>query len=214
MNDLNHTDNAMVISNTDKASSGNKFQNTVFDRIHQILDDTAIMKNKVLYNDVEIVYRKKKTESDIEITFPAKSRFKVIFETTKTMRNDRDNDKDVKAQAIINFHKKHNIEVIYAVVVKNDEDYTGSNTRNEININNKIAHEINEERQITAERDDCVHLFLREDEAYDCIEYIKNNLHKDRLTLINECREIIKNNKITKRKFEEEPQQLSFFNIM
>ena len=83
----------MVQSNKYKAQSGNDFQNSVFYKIHQIIGDVAIMKNKVRYNDVEIVYRQKKTESDIEITFPSKSRFKVICETTKTMRNDRDNDK-------------------------------------------------------------------------------------------------------------------------
>ena len=73
---------------------------------------------------------------------------------------------------------------------------------------------INEQREITAERNDCVHLFLRESEAYDCIEHIKDNLHKDNLTLISECRDIIKNNKRTEREFEEMPEQLSFFDMM
>ena len=204
----------MVQSNTQKALSGNDFQNSVFNKIHQIIGDVAIMKNKVLYDNVEIVYRKKKTESDIEMLFPSKSKFKVIFETTKTMRNDRDNDKDVKAQAIIKYHKEHNIEVLYAVVVMDDDTYTGSNAPKEIGMNNRIASEINEQREITAERNDCVHLFLRESEAYDCIEHIKDNLHKDTLTLISECRDIIKNNKRTKRDFEEMPVQLSFFDMM
>ena len=101
----------MVQANTDKAQSGNDFQNSVFDKIFQIVGNNAIMKNKVMY-DVEIVYRQKKTETDIEIMFPTKSGFKVIVETTKSMRNDRDNDKDIKAQAIIRCHKKHNIEVV------------------------------------------------------------------------------------------------------
>lgn len=214
MNNPNQVNEAMVQSNTNKAQSGNDFQNSVFNKIHQIIGDVAIMKNKVLYDNVEIVYRKKKTESDIEMLFPSKSKFKVIFETTKTMRNDRDNDKDVKAQAIIKYHKEHNIEVLYAVVVMDDDAYTGSNAPKEISMNNRIASEINEQREITAERNDCVHLFLRESEAYDCIEHIKDNLHKDTLTLISECRDIIKNNKRTEREFEEMPVQLSFFDMM
>lgn len=214
MNNPNQVNEAMVQSNTNKAQSGNDFQNSVFNKIHQIIGDVAIMKNKVLYDNVEIVYRKKKTESDIEMLFPSKSKFKVIFETTKTMRNDRDNDKDVKAQAIIKYHKEHNIEVLYAVVVMDDDTYTGSNAPKEISMNNRIASEINEQREITAERNDCVHLFLRESEAYDCIEHIKDNLHKDTLTLISECRDIIKNNKRTEREFEEMPVQLSFFDMM
>lgn len=130
------------------------------------------------------------------------------------MRNDRDNDKDVKVQAVINYLKKHKTEVIYAVVVMDDNCYAGENAHKEISINNRIANEINEQRIFSEEKDDCVHLFLRESEAYDCIEYIKDNLHKDRLELIKDCRDIIKNNKKSQRVFSEVPVQLSMFDII
>ena len=58
-----------------------------------------------------------------------------------------------------------------------------------------------------------MHLFLRKSEAYDCIEYIEDNLHKDRLALIKDCQNIIKNNKRNKRIFSEVPVQLSMFDI-
>lgn len=51
-------DKVMIQSNTQKALSGNEFQNSVFNKIFQIVGNTAILKNKVAYNDVEIVYRK------------------------------------------------------------------------------------------------------------------------------------------------------------
>ena len=51
-------DKVMIQSNTQKALSGNEFQNSVFNKIFQIVGNTAKLKNKVAYNDVEIVYRK------------------------------------------------------------------------------------------------------------------------------------------------------------
>lgn len=51
-------DKVMIQSNTQKALSGNEFQNSVFNKIFQIVGNTTILKNKVTYNDVEIVYRK------------------------------------------------------------------------------------------------------------------------------------------------------------
>lgn len=172
------------------------------------------MKNNVTYKDIEIVYKKKETKSDIEIIFPQRSKFKIILEATTTMRNDRDDRKDIQAQGIIRYHKEHGIEVLYGIVVMDDDAYTGPNAHKEIRINNRIAKEINEERTITTEINDCAHLFLRESEAYDCIEHIKDNLHKDTLTLISECRGIIKNNKRTEREFEGMPEQLSFFDVI
>ena len=72
-------------------------------------------------------------------------------------------------------------------------------------MNNRIYNEVNKQRIIKEEKDDCVHLFLRESEAYDCIEYIKNNLYKDILNLIKDCLNIVKNDKKNKRIFSEMP---------
>ena len=42
--------------------------------------------------------------------------------------------------------KKHKIEVIYAVVVLDDNCYTSKGAHKEVSMNNRIANEINEQR--------------------------------------------------------------------
>ena len=202
---------AMQVSNTTKAKSGNDFQNKFYQKACLLLGDSAQVRNNNYYQ-ILVRAEEDKTESDVEVVFKHDKKTKFIFECTTTIRNDRYRSKDAQAEGIINYLKGQGIKCCYCLVMPDDEYYVGKNADKERHFNEVFADKINNKKNITSDNCSFLQLMLRESEALAFIEEMQTFDNFDVTYIVNEWRQRLRDAVAAKKQVDlPEIEQLSFF---
>lgn len=204
---------AMQTSNTEKATTGNKFQEKFFEKVCYIIGDVAKIRNNITYT-INVRGAEKETKSDVEVIFHHDNKTRFIFESTTSLRDDRFMAKDAQAEGIIKVLEDYGHQCVYCLVVPDDEYYTGKNAEKERHNNELFADKINIQRNVSQDNYKFLQMMFKESEALAFVEYLKTLDKFDIPSIIDVWRQKLKNDAIVKIQYQyPEMEQLSFFEM-
>lgn len=157
-----------IIDNTDKVRNGNAFQKKVYEEVKSYDLDLSVINKRKYYID-DIIGKK---ESDIEVELKSHPNIRIILETTRSLRDDRFWSKESQSILIKNKCKEMGIQVIYAMVVP-DDDFFGDNNTEKNNI--RRLYNITNSGSAKRKKVGDVDLGIRASDVKELIYFVENS---------------------------------------